>query len=137
MHALIVPDKNPPKSSAVSARKKLLIVEDERPLAHALELKFTHEGFHPRLANGGADALEAIKKESFDVILLDLIMPEVDGFAVLKALQEKKAKSPVIVLTNLGQDEDRERAKALGAKGYFVKSNISIAEIVKQVKAVL
>lgn len=66
------------------------------------------------------------------MILLDLIMPHMDGFAFMEQL---KKKSPVIVLSNLGQDEDKERAKKLGAKDYFVKSNTPITEIIKKVKA--
>ncbi len=68
------------------------------------------------------------------MILLDLIMPEMDGFTFLQNL---KKKTPVIVLSNLGQDEDRARAKELGAKDYMVKSNTPITEIVKVVKTFL
>ncbi|HAI97965.1 TPA: response regulator [Candidatus Peribacteria bacterium] len=130
-------DKPTPKKSAGSAKYSLLIVEDERPLAHALELKFAHEGFLPHIATDGSEALEMAKKEKFDVILLDLIMPGMDGFAFLEAIQAGKVKAPVIVLTNLGQEEDQTRAKKLGAKGYYVKSNTPISAIVKHVKAVL
>jgi DNA-binding response OmpR family regulator len=131
--------KNPPTKTPASPakRKNLLIVEDEHPLAHALELKFAHEGFEPCIATDGAKALELASKRKFDVILLDLIMPGVDGFTFLEEMQRSKSKTPVIVLSNLGQDEDKERAKKLGAKGYFVKSNTPILEIVKQVKSVL
>lgn len=130
-------DKPTPQKTAGSPKHSLLIVEDERPLAHALELKFAHEGFLPHIATDGAEALEMAKKEKFDVILLDLIMPGMDGFAFLEAMQTNKAKVPVIVLTNLGQEEDQARAKKLGAKGYYVKSNTPISAIVKHVKAVL
>ncbi len=66
------------------------------------------------------------------MILLDLIMPQMDGFTFMEQL---KKKTPVIILSNLGQDEDKERAKQLGAVDYFVKSNTPITEIIKKVKA--
>ena len=120
---------------AIRRKKKILIVEDERPLAHALELKFAHEGFETHIAIDGAEAVEKSKKIKPHVILLDLIMPTVDGFAFLEEMKKAGIKVPVIVLTNLGQDEDRKRATQLGAKGYFVKSNTPIADIVKHVRS--
>lgn len=116
------------------AGKKILIVEDERPLAHALELKFTHEGYSVTTATDGQEALSLANKESFAAILLDLIMPNLDGFSFL---EQMKKKSPVIILSNLGQDEDKERAKELGAVDYFVKSNTPITEIIKRVNSVM
>ncbi|OGJ65913.1 hypothetical protein A3G69_01265 [Candidatus Peribacteria bacterium RIFCSPLOWO2_12_FULL_53_10] len=114
--------------------KRILIVEDERPLSHALELKFTHEGFACTVANSGVEGLKEANTGKYAVILLDLIMPEMDGFTFLEQL---KKKTPVIVLSNLGQTEDQERAKTLGAKDYLVKSNTPITEIVKIVKTFL
>lgn len=114
--------------------KKILIVEDERPLAHALELKFSHEGYNVSIATNGADGLKEANATKYSVILLDLIMPQMDGFAFM---EQMKKKCPVIVLSNLGQDEDKERAKKLGAVDYFVKSNTPITEIIKRVKSIL
>ena len=121
-----------PKKDTKSAGKKVLIVEDERPLSHALELKFTHEGYEVVIATDGAEALKIANTTKFAVILLDLIMPNMDGFTFMEQL---KNKSPIIVLSNLGQDEDKARAKELGAIGYFVKSNTPITEIIKTVKS--
>jgi DNA-binding response OmpR family regulator len=121
-----------PKKDTKSAGKKVLIVEDERPLSHALELKFTHEGYEVVIATDGAEALKIANTTKFEVILLDLIMPNMDGFTFMEKL---KKKSPIIILSNLGQDEDKERAKELGAIGYFVKSNTPITEIIKAVKS--
>ncbi len=130
-------DVKKPVSGKTSGAKCILIVEDEKPLAHALALKMEHEGFTTEIAGNGADGMKAALAGSYVVILLDLIMPEVDGFAILQALQEKNIKTPVIVLSNLGQDEDREKAKKLGAKEYFVKANTPIADILKKVKEIL
>ena len=114
--------------------KRILIVEDEHPLAHALELKFSHEGYDVTLAVDGAEGLKIANAPKFDMILLDLIMPQIDGFTFMEQL---KKKSPIIILSNLGQEEDRERAEKLGAVDYFVKSNTPIVEIIKKVKATI
>lgn len=123
---------------AKSSSKRILIVEDEHPLAHALELKLTHEGYDVATAATGAAGLKAALDDgSFALILLDLILPEMDGFAVLQGLKAKKCKTPVVVLSNLGQDEDRRKAKELGAKDYLVKSNAPLSEIVALVKSLV
>jgi DNA-binding response OmpR family regulator len=124
-------------TKASGSKKRVLIVEDERPLAHALELKFSHEGYETKVCSNGAEGLKMAGETSFDVILLDLIMPEMDGFTFLGEIAKTKKKTPIIVLTNLGQEEDRKRAEALGAKGYFVKSNTPIAQIVEHVRSIL
>ncbi len=117
--------------------KRILIVEDERPLSHALEMKLGHEGYETRVVTNGTDALTALEKDRFHMILLDLIMPVMDGFAVLAALKARKNTVPVIVLSNLGQTEDQAKTKELGAADYFVKSNTPIADIVARVKTIL
>ncbi len=131
------PVKPEEKPAAKSGGKKILIVEDERPLAHALELKMSHEGYDVTVALTGVDGLAKAESGNFDLILTDLIMPQMDGFALMQELKAKGIKSGVIVLSNLGQEEDRKRALEMGAKDYFVKANTPIAEIVKKVKSVL
>ena len=116
--------------------KRILIIEDEKPLARALELKLTHVGFETKNAANGEEGLALLKQESFDLVLTDLMMPKVDGFAVLTALREWGNTTPVIVLTNLSQVEDERRARMLGAMGFFVKSDISVAEIVERIRQV-
>ena len=113
--------------------RKILVAEDEKPMSKALELKLTGSGYDVFVAQDGKEALDALasKEEGpFDVLLLDLVMPVKDGFEVLDALKKKKNKVPVIVLSNLGQEEDEGRVRELGAKEYFIKSNTSLAEIV-------
>lgn len=119
---------------AAAAKKRILIVEDERPLAHALELKLNHEGYETEVAGDGKEGLTKALNGKFDLILLDLILPEMDGFAVMMELRAKKIKTPVVVLSNLGQDEDRKKAKELGVLDYLVKSNAPLAEIITLVK---
>lgn len=116
------------------AQKRVLIVEDERPLAHALELKLQHEGFATVVAVNGEECLRAIDEQVFDVVLLDLVMPVLDGFQVLEKLQEKPNKPVVFVLSNLSQAEDEDRVRKLGAKKYFIKSDTPLETIVNEVK---
>lgn len=120
-----------------SESKKILVVEDEKPMARALKLKLESNGFLVSLAVDGGEALEAISKVVFDLIILDLVIPGIDGFAILGELRKTINKPSVIVASNLGQLEDINRAKELGAEHYFVKSNTSLAQIVQMVKTVL
>ncbi len=117
-----------------TVKKKILIIEDEKPLAHALELKLSHEGFDVVATDNGEAGLEYLDKDTFDLVLTDLIIPGLDGFKVLETIQQKKMKIPVIVMTNLNQEEDKKRAYDLGAVAFFVKSNSPISEIVENVK---
>lgn len=113
------------------------MVEDEKPMARALELKLTSSGFSVTVSYNGQEALDLLKNNKFDLILLDLIMPIKDGFAVLQELKDSGSRIPVIVSSNLSQKEDFDRAKSLGAVDYFVKSDTSIVEVVNHVKKVL
>jgi len=113
--------------------KKILIIEDEKPMARALELKLTHVGFEAVSAGNGEDGFAVLSKGTFALVLLDLVMPKMDGFAVLEAMKEKGNKTPVMILSNLSQEEDEKRARALGAKEFFIKSNTPIAIIVEKV----
>ncbi len=117
--------------------KKILIIEDEKTLARALELKLTSSGFNARTVFNGEDGLALLEKESFDLILLDLVMPKMDGFAVLAEMKAHKIKTPVMVLTNLSQDADMKRTKEFGAKDFFIKSNTPIGTIVERVLKLL
>jgi DNA-binding response OmpR family regulator len=115
------------------ANKRILVVDDERPLANALNLKLKKEGFDVTVAYNGADCIKELQTTGADLILLDLMMPEVDGFAVLEFCQTLPKMPNVVVLSNLSQEEDMERVKKLGASGYFVKSNTPIREIIDYV----
>ena len=118
--------------------KKIIIVEDEKPMLKALTIKLQSEGFE---VENASDASEFFKKlenvENFDLILLDLMLPEVSGFEILEKLKQKNNKVPVIVASNLSQDEDKKRSMDLGAIDYMVKSDSSLVEIVERVKSLL
>ncbi len=117
--------------------KKILIMEDEKPMARALELKLNHSGFLATSVNDGQAGLDLLAKEKFDLILMDLMMPKLDGFAVLKALQASGNKIPILVLSNLSQEEDDTKVKALGAKDFFIKSNTSLTKLVDYIGKIL
>lgn len=121
-----MPTQSPPP-------KQILIVEDEKPLARALELKLTQVGYKTRIASNGEEALKILETETFDIILLDLIIPKIDGFKVLTELKQRKLKTPVMVTSNLGQEEDVKRAKDLGAIDYFVKADTPLADLVSRI----
>jgi len=115
-------------------QKRVLIVEDEKPLQHALELKLQREGFAIVTAHNGQEAIELLKSQPFDVVLLDLMMPEVDGFQVLEQRATFASQPSIFVLSNLSQREDEERVLALGAKKYFIKSDTPLTTIVDEIK---
>lgn len=123
----------------MTAKNKVLLVEDEEMLRTMYATKFEMAGFEILKAEDGAKGLELAKKEPPDIILLDIIMPKLDGFAVLKELRKeiKTKKIPVILLTNLAQDDDIKKGKELGANDYFVKANHTPAEVVEKVKNLL
>ncbi len=117
-----------------SSIKKILVTEDEKPMAKALALKLNHEGFEAQEAHNGEEALDLLAKEKFDLMLLDLMMPRMDGFSVLEKIKEAGYTTKVIVTSNLSQEEDRKRAKDLGAIDYFVKSDTPLNKIVEYIK---
>lgn len=119
--------------------KTILVAEDEQDFVKVYQLKLSQEGFNIIVAHNGEEAVNLAKANKPDLILLDLIMPVKDGFQVLKELKsdEKLKHIKVVVFSNLGQEDDEVKAKALGASDYFIKSNISIYEMVEKVKSFL
>ncbi|MBI3115228.1 MAG: response regulator [Candidatus Kerfeldbacteria bacterium] len=121
------------------AKTRVLIVEDEQMLAEMYATKFSMEGYTAETANDGQAGLEAAKRATPDIILLDIIMPKLDGFSTLQQLKADPALKnvPVVLLTNLGQDDDIKKGKQLGADDYFVKANHSPQEVVEKVRTIL
>ena len=117
----------------------VLLVEDDTFLANIYQKKFEMEGFKISLADNGEAGLEAAKKKQPDVILLDILLPKMDGFTVLENLK-KDAKTkdiPVLLLTNLGQKDDVDKGLALGAVDYLIKAHFKPGETVDKVRAAL
>ncbi|MFT7507492.1 MAG: CheY-like chemotaxis protein [Acidimicrobiales bacterium] len=120
----------------MKASKKILIIEDEKSLGKVASNKLQSEGFEVLVLPDGVDALEVIQSENPDLVLLDLIMPHVDGFTVLKTIKENPdlRDTKVIVLSNLSQDTDVDEILKLGAEEFLVKSDTSLGEVVEAVK---
>jgi CheY-like chemotaxis protein len=114
----------------------ILVVEDDSFIASVHSKKLTKEGFEVMMAGDGEEALEVVRKRKPDIIFLDLIMPKKDGFETLKELKTdpdlKDIK--VIVLSNLSQEDDKQRVLDMGALDYVVKANVSFREIIDLAK---
>ena len=123
----------------MSATRRVLVAEDDRYLRRAAEARLRQQGFTVLTAADGEEALRVARAEVPDLILLDLIMPKLQGFEVLRALKEAEATAaiPVIVLSNLGQDSDRAQCMESGAIAYFVKANLSLQDLVRTVQTTL
>ncbi len=117
--------------------KKILIIEDEKTLANALGLGFSRKGFIVKSALNGEEGIAMLKREDFDLILLDLVMPRVDGFGVLKYMNEKAFKTPVVVISNLSQENDMKSTKMFPVKNFFIKSNTPINMLIERVLQIL
>jgi len=116
--------------------KKILLAEDDSAIGPMYETKLVQDGFSVVLVTDGAAVLESLKEEEFDLILLDVIMPQLDGFSVLEELKNnlKTKDMPVIMLTNLGTDEDIEKGKSFGVVDYLVKSTLTPTEVSLRIK---
>ncbi|HXF44174.1 MAG TPA: response regulator [Candidatus Paceibacterota bacterium] len=120
-------------------QKIILLVEDEPLLANLLKQRLEKEGYVVIHAGDGEAALSALKSTHPDLILLDIILPKMSGFEFMEQLKNNPAygSSPVVIISNLGQESDVEKGKVLGAIGYFVKAKLSIEELVKKIKTFL
>jgi len=121
--------------------KKILIVEDEKFLRELMATKLEKENFGVVTAVDGIEAIKKTETEKPDLILLDIILPGKDGFEVLRAIRamtdKTVAQTPIIMLTNLGQESDREKAVQLGANDYLVKAFFTTDEIVQKMNEFL
>lgn len=117
----------------------ILLVEDDSFLSSIYKKKFEMEGFKITTAEDGALGLEYAKKKSPDIVLLDVLLPKMDGFTVLENLKSDSATAdiPVILLTNLGQKDDVDKGLSMGAVDYLIKAHFKPAETVEKVRAAL
>ncbi|MFA5359603.1 MAG: response regulator [Patescibacteria group bacterium] len=116
---------------------KILIVEDEQFLSDMYKLKFEHDGYKAVVARDGSEGLELAKKEKPDLILLDLVLPGIDGFKVLTELKKDAATKniKVFIFSNLGQENEIKTGKKIGADGYFIKANMTPSQLMEKVNA--
>ena len=118
---------------------KVVVADDDRMFRKAAETTLRRQGYSVATASDGEEALQLIRSEQPDIIVLDLIMPKLQGFDVLQILKQDTLTSaiPVIVLSSLTQEQDKQEALDLGAVAYFNKSTFSLSELVKQVELTL
>lgn len=116
-------------------KKKILIVEDDLSTMEAVAFKLGQKGFLASVAINGEEAIERLKREKYDLVLLDLLLPKKDGFDVIKEIKNnghsKNAK--IIVFSNLNQEDNISKAIKMGADSYFVKVDVGINELVDKI----
>jgi DNA-binding response OmpR family regulator len=128
-----------PENKKTNRKAKVLLVEDDTFLSGMYVKKLELEDFEVALASDGKQGLKMIEDQRPDLILLDIMLPKMSGFDLLKEIKkEKKTKDiPVILLTNLGQKKHVEKGFALGAKDYLIKAHFMPSEVVEKVKNIL
>jgi DNA-binding response OmpR family regulator len=119
--------------------KKILIIEDDKFLRELMSKKLLSMGYDVVSAADGESGLVMIKESRPDVVLLDLILPGINGFEVLEMAKKdpETANVPIVILSNLGQGEDIERGLKLGAKDFLVKAHFTPQEIINKLKIIL
>ncbi len=115
----------------LSMKHRILIVDDEKTIAKALFRLFTHHNYTVDTADNGEDALKSALKKNYDLILLDIILPKMNGVEVLKKIKEKKPKVPIIMMTAYSNKEYLDMAQKLGAKEALLKPFVNIDEVLK------
>jgi len=115
---------------------KILVVEDEAFLLQALSDKLKKAGHEVETAGDGVQGMEKIKSFKPDLVFLDLLMPNKDGYAVLKETHEMDDYKdlPIVILSNFGEEKEIKKAKDLGARDYYVKANLKLSELVTKIE---
>ncbi|MBW6432076.1 response regulator [Patescibacteria group bacterium] len=121
------------------AKGKILIIEDDRYISKMYQLKLSLEDYDVQVAENGKQGVDKIKQFMPDIVLLDILMPELDGFEVLKIVKADPVTKeiPVLIMSNLGQEDHVEKGMKLGALGYIVKSQYTPSKVVEKIKSVL
>jgi DNA-binding response OmpR family regulator len=119
--------------------KKIMIIEDDHFLSSLMKARLEKEGFTVIQAFDGEEAMEMLKAEIPALVILDLIMPKVTGFEVLQliSITPQLNTVPVVIVSNLAQDSDIEKARQLGAREYFIKVKVSIDDLVGKIKSLV
>jgi PleD family two-component response regulator len=137
--ATTTPQAASPVEATPTEKPFILVIEDDKFLKELLVKKLSKEGFDVQNAVDAESAFLAIDDRKPNLVLCDLILPGVDGFDILKHIKEnpKTADIPVVILSNLGQKEDLDKAAALGALDFMVKANFTLDEIVAKVRSIV
>lgn len=120
--------------------KKILLVEDDPFLIDIYTKKLKKEGFEVATVADGEKVLERVEKGEIDLLLLDIVLPKIDGWEILRKIKNKKLKNKnlrIIVLSNLGQKEEVEKGLKLGADKYLIKAHYTPSQVVEEIKKIL
>ncbi len=123
--------------------KKILLVEDDPFLIDIYQTKLENSGFEVEVAENGEKALELLKEKVFDSMLLDIVLPRIDGWKILEEIKKMKEekkdleKMKIIVWSNLGEKEDVKKALSLGVTSYLIKANFTPSEVVREIEKLL
>ncbi len=126
--------KDEVREKSAGSKKKVLIIEDDTMISGMYKMKLEDHGYEALTAGDGKAGLELAIKEKPDLVLLDIMMPMVDGFSVLAEIKAAPGmrETPVIIMTNLGTTEDKDKGKKMGAADYIVKADLTPAQIVEK-----
>lgn len=118
---------------------KVLLVEDDLMIVQMYKIRMENEGWVVFTTDRGSEAIKIAQTEKLDIVLLDIILPEVDGFTILKDLRSEPStkKIPVLMLTNLGQESDQNKGKEIGVDGYFIKSQHTPADVIIKIQSLI
>ncbi|PLX21354.1 response regulator [Candidatus Parcubacteria bacterium] len=119
--------------------KKILIVEDEIFIAEMYKIKFESAGYEVFLAHDGVEGVSAAHERLPDLVLLDLLMPQKDGYQTLKELREEDGTKDlkIYILSNMGQKEEIEKGMNLGANGFFVKAHLTPTQLLEKINELI
>lgn len=120
-------------------KKRVLIIEDEVALLYALQSRLSLEGYEVEAVSTGKRGIKALQEKKFDLLILDIILPDLNGFDILKQVKgdPKTKELPCIIVSNLGNKKDMDHGISLGAKDYLAKSEYNLEEIIKKIKSLL
>ncbi len=121
----------------MKSKGDILFAEDDPVLREVYIKKFTLSGYTVRTADDGEKTIEEIEKQTPDALVLDINMPGVNGFAVMEKYPLEERSFPIVLLTNLADDNTREKGEKLGANGFFIKSEMTIKTLIDMVEALL
>lgn len=113
---------------------KILIIEDEKAIARIMEIQLRKNGFDALAVFSGDEGCAELEKNIYDIVLLDIMMPGMDGWSVMERIKEKGLPVKVIVTSNLSQEEDKQKAKAMGAVDFLAKSDSALSTVINAVR---
>jgi len=119
---------------ASEKKAKILIIEDEKSLVELLSAKLVKEGYEVEISHDGEQGLEKMKTMKPELVLLDILMPKMNGYEVLEKMNEKNIKIPVIIISNSGQPVEIEKTKKLGAVDHLIKTEFSPEDVLAKVQ---